>query len=338
LAPSDKGIGEMSRLDEDNISWLDTYISLFLCAASNEGIPRTFRQILFSDFAVPHKWFFPTAKFGITSEDGQGWLSGVSSDLDAIIDIRTRATDKEKDMLKLTLLCYTPSGNHKNKQNPSKPGTKYELLHTTNVMQLDFDKLEKHGIDCRELQRHLFNLPFVGYCGLSVSGKGIFALILIAEPDKLTEYAGHFFNVFTYHYKIPIDTSKGSNRAGLRFMSYDCNALYREDPQPVYIANPIAWEQKKTGSSTAKTTAGSVKCEPGLLTRYVQDIQEAIPGNRQPTINRICFNLGGYDNNEGLEVIKQAIRNSPQYTDSITKYLNDADLAFADGQTKKIVK
>ncbi len=91
----------------ENISWLDTITSLFSCPADNYGRPRTFRQILFTDFGVPHNWFYKVNKEG-------PWISGNSNDLDTIVTIRKGTANKV--LLKQTIQCYTPSAYYKCKK------------------------------------------------------------------------------------------------------------------------------------------------------------------------------------------------------------------------------
>lgn len=294
-----------------NISWLDYETSIFNCAADNFGKQRSFNEILFSDFAVPHEWFFKDNK-------SDEWISGNSNDLQTIIDVRTgKATEQEKVLLKQTLQCYTVSASFESKKKGHE-----RLISNLPLLQLDFDKLD--NID--EIKREIFKLPCVGYVGRSVSGKGLFAILLIAEPEKLQEYAEHCFIVFD-HWGLKPDTSKGRKCTDLRFVSYDSNAFYRAFPTPLKI------KRFYTKKKESKPFTGSLPSDK-LIGWAVKEIQAAQVGNRFETVRRVSYCMGGHGS--GLDDIKSAIYHSSQYSGIENKYLTHADEAFAAGQEKPI--
>jgi len=108
-------------------------------------------------------------------------------------------------------------------------------IESTGIMQLDFDHSSIRDYDIKELKQAVFSLPFVGFCGLSCSGTGFYALILIEEPEKLSEYAEHCFEIFKTEYGINVDTTKGRLLQDLRYISYDANMLLRGNPDPLRI-------------------------------------------------------------------------------------------------------
>ena len=75
-------------------------------------------------------------------------------------------------------------------------------------MQLDWDSEALADYDIDEVMEAVFSIPYVAFCGKSCSCTGFFALIEIAEPERLGEYAVHLFDVFT-EYALPPDTTKG---------------------------------------------------------------------------------------------------------------------------------
>ena len=295
--------------------------SLFCCPADNYGKPRTFRQILFSDFAVSHEWYYKVY-------NPAKWINGHSNDLETTIRIRKGVSDADKIYLKQTLQCFTPSGNYKCKKKSGPV-----LIHTNPILQLDFDALE--SLDIEDVKRAIFSLPFVCYAGLSVSGKAIFALVLISEPDKLKDYAEHCFVVFNY-YGLPPDTTKGRNYSDLRFVSYDANALYREDPKPLTIKKFYAFKKEPVFVSAT----GGPLSDSTLINWAVKSIQNAIPGDgefsRFKTVRKVAYTLGGHG--IGLNEIKQAICNAAQYSGVTDKYLTHAEEGFAAGQKKAIIR
>ena len=91
--------------------------------------------------------------------------------------------------------------------------------------------------DIEDVKAALFSLPFTAFCALSCSGDGCFALLSIAEPDKLDLYTEHLFAVLIEDYGIKPDTGKGMNAHDLRYCSYDGNMLIREKPEPLYVTH-----------------------------------------------------------------------------------------------------
>lgn len=102
----------------------------------------------------------------------------------------------------------------------------------TGLIQLDFDKVPQHNIEV--LKQAVFALPFICYCSLSCSGRGFYAIAMIAEPERQREYAVQFQNVFAA-YGIPIDKTKGVNPNELRFVSYDKKPLIKDQVEPLRI-------------------------------------------------------------------------------------------------------
>lgn len=298
--------------DTKNISWLHLKTSLFCCAADNYGKQRTFHQILFSDFACIHPWYFKDNKTG-------QWESGTSIDLETIIDIRKGAATKEEiPLLKQTIQCYTPSALFECKKKGQE-----KLISCLPILQLDFDKLD----NIEETKKSIFNLSCVCYVGKSVSGHGLFALILIEEPDKLKEYAEHCFIIFNY-YGLRPDTSKGRNYTDLRFVSYDANSLYRHDPEPLKIKHFHTLPKKPHKPFAGKST------DSKIISWAINQVQEAQPGNRFETVRRVAYCLGGHG--VGLDEIKEAINNSTQYSGVESKYITHADEGFKAGQEKPL--
>jgi hypothetical protein len=297
------------------MTWWDLQTSLYDCLADNYGRCRTFRDILLNDFAVPHHWFFkhqPTDK----------WLSDTDNDLDTMIDIRTKEISKEeKPMLKNTLQCYPPSAL----LGCKKKGM-VKIIHKNPILQQDFDNLDKYDID--EVKAALYAIPYVCFVGLSVSGKGLFALLLIEEPEKLEAYAEHCFRYFD-SYGLPVDTSKGRNYTDLRFVSYDSKMLFRDDPVALKIKRFNAPKVQKRASVPIKIQGNS-----GLITWAIREVQNAQVGQRFEIVRKVAYTLGGHG--IGLDEIKQAIRECNQYDGVEAKYLTHADEGFEAGKLKPI--
>lgn len=141
---------------------------------------------------------------------------------DRILYLRTlEKGSKEFQYLKKSLPCFTPSGLflQRNKEG---------LLKHSGFLCIEWDNLD-HNI----IKDILRNCDFIYYAGLSCSGKGIFALVRIADPTQHGEY---FKALRTYfdEKQIPIDPS-GSDVTRLRVVSYD--------PEPIFNADSTVWNK-----------------------------------------------------------------------------------------------
>lgn len=295
------------------MKWYELHTGLYPCPAINTGRKRTFENVLRCDFAINHNW--------IVKHNGE-FIDGNSNDLGTIIELRTEDLTKvEKLFLKSTLQCWQPSCFMLNKAAKQQPET------INPIICLDFDNLQDFDID--EIKQAIFDLPFVCFVSLSCSGTGIYALLLIEEPERLKQYAEHCFKVFQ-SYSIPIDIGKGQNPTQLRYVSYDANMLWKEHPQPLRITRHLNTPKVYTTKHTAQRFEGNA----GLVEWAIKQVSSAQEGNRFDTVRKVAFTLGGYGN--GLDEIEQVIKNASQYTGVEDKYLNTAKNAFIAGKLKPI--
>lgn len=165
-----------------------------------------------------------------------GWLLKESDCLQVINQIRS-ITDKETiRQLKGELPCVTMSGTF-SERNSGK------LIEHSGLICIDIDgKDNPHITDMEDLKRTLSELPYVLYCGLSVSGRGVFCLISIADPNK---HRQHFYSLEKdfQEMDITIDSScKDITR--LRYRSYD--------PKPVININAAVYDKHIESSSVTR--------------------------------------------------------------------------------------
>lgn len=305
------------------MEWLNKQVSLYKCPADNSGRLVTMRDVLMTEFAMEHEWFYK-------AYNPDRWISGVFNDLETIIDLRTKEMGKdEKVLLKQTMQCYTPAAALK-----SKKKGQIEEIHRTGIMQLDFDYAAIKDYDIDELKQAVSNLPFVGFVGLSCSGTGFYALVLIEEPNRLNEYAEHCFEILNY-YNIPPDTTKGRNVNDLRFVSYDSKMLIREDPKPLKIksfkkkASPVVNIQQSKFKATSNN---------GLINHCLKLIAGASVGERWSTVQKASYTLGGLQDNSVLQQIHDTIKFCSQFAGLEDKYCECATVCFNDGKTKPLNK
>lgn len=271
--------------------WLDKTVSLYKTHADNTGMPATYRDIFKTKF---------------------------ERDLPAIVALREldrTATDYkiQAKPFKSKLQCYTPSALLE-----SKAAGNVIELHRTSIMQLDFDEKDICMYDLEELKASVFNLPFIGFCGLSCSGGGFYALALIAETERLSEYAEHCFNVLLKS-GIKADTSKGKKVENLRYMSYDKNMLIRENPEPLLL-KPFKAQPAVFKSQTYNVTTTNRNALKSLLSRELEALGKVQSGERWQTVQKAAFTVGGLNNPAYLQQLISAINNNPAFAGEEKKY------------------
>lgn len=130
-----------------------------------------------------------------------------------INDIRSSSNEEERNLLKSKLPGITPSGVFSKRKADS-------LVEPTNLICIDIDGKDNPSIsDMEELKKKLSRLPYIMYCGLSVSGKGLFCIIPYSDFNKHKLH----FNALEQEFKdmgIVVDSSC-SDMGRLRFYSYD---------------------------------------------------------------------------------------------------------------------
>ena len=114
--------------------------------------------------------------------------------------------------------CYTPSGVFEVRNSEG-------LIKHSGMLCIEWDAVA----DCSELKELLGGLPFIFYAGLSCSGRGVFALVKIAEPTKHREYfkaLSEYFGGIYYR----VDES-GKDVCRLRVASWDGSPVFNPDSE-----------------------------------------------------------------------------------------------------------
>lgn len=98
-------------------------------------------------------------------------------EIEAIRQIDRQANESEYKQAKEKVLSFTPSCVCKGK-------TAREIKQVNPLIALDIDEKENKGITLEEMRKRVNSLPYVMYSSLSVGGRGMYALIPIAEENK----------------------------------------------------------------------------------------------------------------------------------------------------------
>lgn len=127
---------------------------------------------------------------------------------------------KEIDNLKLKLSVITPSGIFSERKVKG-------LLKHSNVICLDFDKIKDNLMTIKEI---ICQNKSVFYCGISASGNGLYAMVLI---ENSAMHKQHFNALVELYAKLGIEVDKQcSDVSRARFYAYDQDAYINKNAIP----------------------------------------------------------------------------------------------------------
>lgn len=159
---------------------------------------------------------------------------------------------------KRSMPCYTPSGVFSVRNSEG-------LIKHSGVLCIEWDKVE----DCSELKDLLGGLPFIFYAGLSCSGRGVFALVKIADPTKHREYfraLSEYFGGIGYK----VDES-GKDVCRLRVASWDAEPVFNPDSE-VWSELPVVVAPTYTPRLATATDERLLLAGVDYITRHGVDI------------------------------------------------------------------
>lgn len=196
--------------------------------------------------------------------------------------------------------CYTPSGVFSVRNSEG-------LIKHSGVLCVEWDKVE----DVDALKDLLGGLPFIYYAGLSCSGRGVFALIKIADPTKHREY---FKALSEYFGGIghKVDES-GKDVCRLRVASWDGSPVFNPDSE-VWNELPRVVAPTYTPRMATATDERLLLAGVEYITRYGVDITAG--RNNWLAIGSCVKSIMGA---EGEDVFVSLSRYHPQYLESDTR-------------------
>lgn len=165
---------------------------------------------------------------------------------------------EEFSQAKRSMPCYTPSGVFSVRNSEG-------LIKHSGMLCIEWDAVA----DCSELKELLGGLPFIYYGGLSCSGRGVFAIVKIADPSKHREYfraLSEYFNGIGYQ----VDES-GKDVCRLRVASWDAEPVFNPDSD-VWSALPRVVEPTFTPRMATTTDERLLLAGVDYITRHGIDI------------------------------------------------------------------
>lgn len=140
-------------------------------------------------------------------------------EIEAVRSIDRQANESEYRQAKAKVLSYTPSC-------VCASTTAKEVKEVNPLIAVDLDAKDNEGVTIEEMRKKINSLPYVMYSSISVGGRGMYALIPIAEDNK-NDFKGVFKALESDFNKIGLKLDSSCiNVNRERYMSYDDNEYW----------------------------------------------------------------------------------------------------------------
>lgn len=192
----------------------------------------------------------------------------------------TNKTKRDAD--KATLPAITPSAECEYRSAD-------KVIRHSGLLQFDVDQKDnRHIRNYADLKAQIAKLPFIVYCGRSVSGTGLWGLVPIAYTERHGQHFDALKRVFA-HYHIILD-DKPRSVVSLRGYSYDPNGYFAEQVMRFDLYD----EPRPQPARTFDFSRFADEDDAKLLARIVRMVQEAGEGNRHGALLKAARLAGGY--------------------------------------------
>lgn len=140
-------------------------------------------------------------------------------EIEAVRSIDRQANESEYRQAKAKVLSYTPSC-------VCASTTAKEVKEVNPLIAVDLDAKDNEGVTIEEMRKKINSLPYVMYSSISVGGRGMYALLPIAEDNK-NDFKGVFKALESDFNKIGLKLDSSCiNVNRERYMSYDDNEYW----------------------------------------------------------------------------------------------------------------
>ena len=188
---------------------------------------------------------------------GKILLSRPPLELEALqAEIRAEADPDRRAALKRCMMAFTPAAFVAPYRKASN------VQHLTDLMPADIDYKDNADrlLNYDKLKDEISKLPYVAYCGRSLSGTGFWVLFFIGHNITIDEYKAAFEQLRRDFLPmgIVIDPAP-SSPASLRFYSFDPDAYINHYPEAYtrrYVAPPAPQATAKAYTLTTTQMAG----------------------------------------------------------------------------------
>lgn len=103
-----------------------------------------------------------------------------------------------------------------------------DIIEYSNLLAIDIDKIDNPDINLEDIKTKLFSLSYVFMVSKSISGEGIYALILIENGKYTKEYYNYISKLWHNQFGLNID-EQCTNIGRKRFISFDDNLMLKDE-------------------------------------------------------------------------------------------------------------
>lgn len=240
--------------------------------------------------------------------------------------IDRQANESEYKQAKEKVLSFTPSCVCKGK-------TAREIKQVNPLIAVDLDEKENKGITLEEMRRKINSLPYVMYSSMSVGGRGMYALIPIAEANK-NDFKGVFKALEEDFIKLGLKLDSSCiNVNRERYMSYDDNEYWNTKAEiytkKIKIPTQVNTHPSKVGENANKPLTAR---EYNKVRDMVKDIKEnhlQLSKKHKDTLGlaNAIANIWGEDGRELLHLIRSQREGYDEYKtdEKFSHVLNNLD-------------
>jgi len=227
-------------------------------------------------------------------------------EIEAVRKIDRQANESEYRQAKDNILSFIPSCVCK-----GKTGKAENVEHVNNLIAIDLDEKDNENITIEEMRKKINSLPFVMYSSMSIGGKGMYALIPIAEANK-SDFKG-VFKALEEDFKGLGLTLDGScvNVNRERYMSFDDNE-YWNDKAEIYdkkisIPTQVHTHPSKVGENANKPLTPREKQKVNEIIEDIKANKLQLSKNHKDTLGlaNCLANIMGEEGRELLHIIRQ---------------------------------
>ena len=193
--------------------------------------------------------------------------------------------EKKRQFLKgTTMPALTPHGTVVTRDKD----TKDKSFVPSGWIQIDIDGKDNPTYSAPELKQKMSSWPFVGYCGYSVSGKGVWGL---APTNHSISATFNAIYQFTKSEGIKLDKTKGKAEAELRLISFDSKPYFNYTPEFIQLPEVEATSITKVKKSYHPVSSTS---KDKVVERLLNVLNSAGEGSRHNQRLVVGSLAGGY--------------------------------------------
>ncbi|QUB66140.1 AAA family ATPase [Prevotella melaninogenica] len=252
-------------------------------------------------------------------------------EIEAVRRIDRQANESEYRRAKDNILSFIPSCVCK-----GKTGKAENVEHVNNLIAIDLDAKDNEGVTLETMRTKINSLPYIMYSSLSVGGKGMYALLPIAEENKNDFKA--VFNALNEDFKALGLTLDGScvNVNRERYMSYDDDEYWNTKceiyTKKINIPTQAHDTHKRVESSAKTTLTEKDKQKVDLMIEDIKANKIQVSKNHDDTLKiaNAIANIWGEEGRTLLHLIRSQRSGYDEYKtdynfDYVLNHLDDKE-------------